>query len=151
MTCDNCYDTGHGNRGLSPYLDCHKCEVATIRARLNDQFPLAAKLYPDSLWGAYNEGVLAQQAAPAIPEGWQPIETAPKDGTYIMLTNGVNVAQGWWEHQEPCIRENRDTMGNYIDQQEDDGFDDWLDCEGGMQQSPTHWMPLPPAPEGEKK
>jgi len=77
---------------------------------------------------------------------WQPIETAPKDGTQIMLTNGKDVAQGWWEHQEPYIREQRDTEGHYIDQQEHDGFDGWLDCEGGMQPDPTHWMPLPAAP-----
>jgi len=78
--------------------------------------------------------------------GWQPIETAPKDGTQVMLTNGAIVAQGWWEHEEPYIREERDIEGYYMGQAEHDGFDGWLDCEGGMTPDPTHWMPLPPPP-----
>lgn len=76
---------------------------------------------------------------------WQPIETAPKDGQQIILTNGVTVAQGWWLHQDPYVRDQRDPAGVYLDQQEHDGFDGWMDCEGGMQPDPTHWMPLPPA------
>lgn len=84
---------------------------------------------------------------PAPIEGWRPIETAPKDGTQIILTNGKTVAQGWWEHQEPFVREKRGSAGVYLDQQEHDGFDDWLDCEGGMLPNPTHWMPLPAAPQ----
>lgn len=55
-TCDKCLGTGHSNRGLSQYLDCIHCEAATERAKLNAEFPLCAKLYPDSLWGAYNAG-----------------------------------------------------------------------------------------------
>lgn len=55
-TCDKCLGTGHSNLGLSQYLDCIHCEAATERAQLNAQFPLCAKLYPDSLWGAYNAG-----------------------------------------------------------------------------------------------
>lgn len=94
--CKNCFDTGHSNGGLSPYLDCTQCEVATLRAKLNDQFPLASKMYPDSLWGAYQAGqkplleriqelereVAANRqkiAAGSIPAGWKlvPIEPTP--------------------------------------------------------------------------
>jgi hypothetical protein len=77
---------------------------------------------------------------------WRDIETAPKDGSQILLTNGTSVAQGWWEHQEPYIREKRDMEGNYIDQDESDGYDGWLDCDGGMLPEPTHWRPLPAPP-----
>ena len=77
---------------------------------------------------------------------WQPIETAPKDGSQILLTNGVDVAQGWWVNEEQFIEEIRDIDGRHVDQIESDGFTDWLDCEGGMNPSPTHWMPLPPPP-----
>ena len=93
-----------------------------------DQFPDAAKMMPVS--------------------GWQPIETAPKDGTQIILTNGVSVAQGEWLHQEPYARENRDLDGRYISQDEFDGFDGWIDFVGGMLPEPTHWQPLPPPPNG---
>lgn len=89
----------------------------------------------------------AAPVQPEIPKDWQPIETAPKDGTNILLTNGITVAQGWWEHEDPFVRESRDLHGAYADQMESDGFDDWLDCEGGMRPNPTHWMPMPPAPE----
>lgn len=84
--------------------------------------------------------------APAVPAGWLPIETAPKDGARIILTNGESVAEGSWLHAEPYIREKRDIDGCYIDQDESDGFDDWVDSIGGMTPSPTHWMPLPAAP-----
>lgn len=81
-------------------------------------------------------------------DGWMPIETAPKDkdGPNIMLSNGVAVAQGWWCDEPGYIREKRDLDGNYIDQDESDGYTGWLDCDGGMLPEPTHWMPLPPAP-----
>ncbi|MDQ0068316.1 hypothetical protein J2W34_000090 [Variovorax boronicumulans] len=85
-------------------------------------------------------------AAQEQQAGWLPIESAPKDGTNVLLTNGINVAQGWWEHVSPYIHEKRDVAGVYHDQEEHDGFDGWLDCEGGMQPDPTHYMLLPPAP-----
>lgn len=90
----------------------------------------------------------AIKASPAagVPK-WRPIETAPKDGSHFIATNGISVAEGWWEHQEPFFREKRDIDGVYIDQEESDGFDGWLDCGGGMLPEPTHWMPLPAAPQ----
>jgi hypothetical protein len=48
-------------------------------------------------------------------------------------------------------REKRDLEGRYIDQDEHDGFDGWLDCDGGMQPDPTHWMPLPPPPASPRR
>lgn len=82
---------------------------------------------------------------------WQPIETAPKDGSEILLSNGREVAQGWWMHKESFTIEHRDLDGRYLGQTEDDGYTGWFDHNGGMQPDPTHWMPLPPAPpQGEK-
>lgn len=68
--------------------------------------------------------------------GWQPIETAPKDGAEsFLLTDGRVVTFGGWltdvDH------------GAEYDGQFSGG--DWLwidDCD-----TPTHWMPLPPAPK----
>lgn len=65
---------------------------------------------------------------------WQPIETAPKDGTNVLLVNrkgnmavglwnGRGVLEGWWLRG-----------GSYPDV----FFND--------HHGPTHWMPLPEAP-----
>lgn len=78
--------------------------------------------------------------------GWMPISTAPGDGTEILLSNGEVVAQGNWLHAEPYIKERRDIDGRYVDQDEFDGYDGWIDQTGGMQPDPTHWQPLPPPP-----
>jgi hypothetical protein len=86
--------------------------------------------------------------APASVEAWQPIETAPKDGTEVMLSNGEIVSQGRWCSIDPYIREQRDLEGRYIDQDESDGFDGWLDSSGGMQPDPTDWQPMPAPPAG---
>lgn len=59
---------------------------------------------------------------------WQPIETAPKDGTYIL---------GYGEH---------DHRGHYIDAihwWHDRWTIEWM---SGFQR-PTHWMPLPAPPK----
>ena len=58
---------------------------------------------------------------------WQPIETAPMDGTDILL--------GFARHDRPPV------VAGW--------FDCWAeyDCQNIVKGTPTHWMPLPPAPE----
>lgn len=61
---------------------------------------------------------------------WQPIETAPKDWTHVLLAFGSSVAEGYWL----------------------EGADLWLyantsiDDESCIIDDPTHWMPLPAPP-----
>lgn len=72
---------------------------------------------------------------------WQPIETAPKDGTWIISWNGDEVAPASWGDNSEYQR----------------GEVGW--CYGSpwyggtlydginiMKTQPTHWMPLPDAP-----
>ena len=69
---------------------------------------------------------------------WQPIETAPKDGTHILLarTDSEWVCQGRYV----C-----DDKGWY--ELNNDASDHW-----GGEIYPTHWMPLPEPPkDGESK
>lgn len=66
---------------------------------------------------------------------WQPIETAPKDGTYILLggcKHGPAVRIGYWGPGRYDHRRREYERG-------------WADGPAyGF--NPTHWMPLPPAP-----
>lgn len=77
---------------------------------------------------------------------WLPIESAPKDGTGILLSNGTAVAHGHWLRDEGGTIEHRDLDGRYLGQDDMDGYEGWLDWDGGMIPPPTHWMPLPPPP-----
>lgn len=60
---------------------------------------------------------------------WQPISTAPKDGTEILLFHvicGVAFIEG----------------GSYYDDEEE-----WISTGRRYRLSPTDWMPIPLAPE----
>lgn len=70
---------------------------------------------------------------------WQPIETAPKDDTRILLADHEYVAIGRWR----------------LAIQADEGWQEreaWMtwDCEdalfSGRFDNPTHWAPLPSPP-----
>jgi hypothetical protein len=64
---------------------------------------------------------------------WNPIETAPKDGTKIILWSADGASTGWWENFE----------------------DDWVSATGACGwenyaqylRDVTHWMPLPVGPD----
>lgn len=56
---------------------------------------------------------------------WRPIESAPKDGTPVLLLAGVTKNVGWW------------------------AVDKWSYGGGRWGNDVTHWLPLPPAPSKE--
>lgn len=66
---------------------------------------------------------------------WQPIETAPRDGTEILILIPLV-----WKNNEPVI-------GNYIFTSNSVGFV-WQNRNGYWvhEHSPTHWMPMPSLP-----
>ena len=73
---------------------------------------------------------------------WQPIETAPKDGTAILLAiAGYRACLGQWV----------DTPrgGKFVAAEMDDfaSFEDWGNYIEAHDYNPTHWMPLPPSPQ----
>lgn len=74
---------------------------------------------------------------------WNPIETAPKDGTRVLITNagdGMIVDVGCYvvpEHRASC----EPPLSNW-----------WRVGRGtGFGMIPTHWMPLPAAPSKAKQ
>jgi len=65
---------------------------------------------------------------------WQPIATAPKDGTFFL---------GYWPEKrrlEACI------LPTYWDEHTSDG-PRFVDVDDNCFENPTHWMPLPAKPE----
>ena len=62
---------------------------------------------------------------------WQPISTAPKDGTWVLLYHkGAKLHEWYWDG------------GIWTDDDMRNGLE-WSDGEYG----PTHWMPRPEPPE----
>ncbi len=74
------------------------------------------------------------RAALAAPkaEAWQPIETAPKDGTWVLLYTASGIVEGCWSYGAWV---NGPIYCTY-------------DGAGGpaFESRPTHWMPIPPGP-----
>ena len=73
--------------------------------------------------------IVADAAIAVMQSRWQPIETAPRDGTEVLITHGRTTVVAWWS----------DIFG----------WRDWGDIGwGGMQDvAPTHWQPLPEPPK----
>jgi hypothetical protein len=97
------------------------------------------------------------------PLGWQPIGTAPRDGTRVLLwcadeffmhagfePRSANIGSWWSSETQPewpfwSLRRKRgipDGWAGTVDRKDGEDNDDiwpvWM--------SPTHWMPLPPPP-----
>ncbi len=89
---------------------------------------------------------LEQNSVPAIPEGWKPIETAPKNGAFILVGNTAGTWIATYDAFAPSGArwENpwRSMMLNHNHMKKRNH--NWSSV-------PTHWMPLPAAPQpGEK-
>ena len=79
----------------------------------------------------------ALKAALAEPQGWRPIETAPKDKVILL---GLPLVGNIKE------RDRRVYEGRWHEEQST-----WTSVNGFLLLSvATHWMPLPPAPEEQK-
>lgn len=64
---------------------------------------------------------------------WRPIDTAPRDGTRVHLSEGVLVHVGKWRGTKKWGRWQFETPGFQVA-----NFD------------PTYWMPLPDPPKNER-
>lgn len=83
--------------------------------------------------------------AELLSDTWQPIETAPKDGTMIDLwSNGRRVTDSFWGKPDHSCGE----MGEYCDSDWHGAGPGWVDTMFGefLEEKPTHWMPRPKAP-----
>lgn len=75
--------------------------------------------------------------------GWRPINTAPKDGTLIILHDAVRVASGVgrWRHVS-----SRDTLNDIDGVAQFSREYGWRSASDKSIDDATHWMPIPDAP-----
>lgn len=85
-----------------------------------------------------------------LKQGWQPIVSAPKDGSVIILANEIAVYAGAWS---PAVKGdgwpwvlfediNCHDPAGCCDHEDDER----VACNGWTEEAPTHWMPLPTFP-----
>lgn len=111
---------------INPIVDCQEY-VETLEHIVDLERARYSKLYDE---------VIKLRAAMAECE-WQPIESAPMDGTRILVRSG-NPHYGWFTKiafwDDMCESMDRDYAW-------------WVSLESGgvckLKNQPTHWMPLP--------
>lgn len=88
---------------------------------------------------------------------WMPIETAPKDGTVILLAYKTQVVAGWWSDAKEARMSSGD-LYPWCFVYDRPNFDEDASAEAGRgliapngfqndAPGPTHWSPMPLAPE----
>lgn len=123
---------------------------------MSEKFPMAGNLLDElRYWEKNNGAPVFREAIDELKRyQWQPIETAPKDGTEIL---GWREDCGYllirWSCAEEFLTESEASGWN-----EDDLFlEDWFcaDFISGERlegsEAPTHWMPLSWSPESGKR
>jgi hypothetical protein len=95
----------------------------------------------DTLIVAMHAAVIAERAR--ATRGWQPIETAPKDGTWVLLCGG-ETTEDTFRTDLDASHTRRPVVGRWEQGWVYDFWDgDWR----SGYDDPTHWQPLPEAPE----
>lgn len=79
---------------------------------------------------------------------WQDISTAPRDGTWVMLTGG-SVTSGWdGDDEPPVVCAQWSTWLNGREEEEGRWYFGWFDGGYlGQYSGPTHWMHVCDLPE----
>ena len=83
----------------------------------------------------------------AAKAAWMPIESAPRDGTRVIVANKHGVTTAYWgDAQVWDVPWNDATQNLHWVRWE---CEDYFYSEHLLDElEPTHWMPLPPPPEG---
>lgn len=156
-----------GDRDTSRLITEAKAEILRLRSSASEMRERAAGVADKAKegvdFGDYDTGwsdacdhiAAAIRSLPDEGDGWRTIDSAPKDGTHVILGNSETddkpayAAVGWWKEAEA---DGPDCMGS------DAGFVDFefntympsRSCGAPSHQyrgsQPTHWRPLPPPP-----
>ena len=86
--------------------------------------------------GEIARAILAELTGGQEMSEWQPIETAPKDGSTVLVATSGKVTAAWWDEDQSIWTEL--LVWNSV-------FDEYEAQPIGF--APTHWMPLPPPPQ----
>lgn len=70
---------------------------------------------------------------------WQPIETAPKDGTRVLVS--------LWAWDDPATGDRLTEIVYWGGDDWRNGYPDDVDAFANTVNPPTHWMPLPEPPK----
>jgi len=101
---------------------------------------------------AYAHQLLAdayEDLADARESRWQPIETAPKDGTQILLWNGAHRFLAYWDKDFSSSWDEEREISIPVGAWTDGTVASWGYEENNQIKEPTHWMPLPEPPSEE--
>jgi hypothetical protein len=124
-----------------PTFVCPVCKADPCQTVWHDQ---ACDYAPtdDGIAHVGGKGCIPKITRPSPPPGaWLPIETAPKDGTVVLLFRRVDpwnvIGYGRWEGGDPRTVFVSGWVTGYFN-----------DPPGNLGlAAPTHWMPLPASPE----
>ena len=80
----------------------------------------------------------------SIDTGWQPIETAPKDGTRVDLwANGMRLTDAKWRSISSFHEDDPETYAWYCPELDVyDGHEGWVDVP--IDTTPIYWKPILP-------
>ena len=149
-SCSRCEETGID---IESREYCTSCELGKRRMNLDRLAePLRHHPFSNAMWIAHHSAMKTERAIAAADlallkaklmqterelagvrkDVWQPIETAPKDGSEIWAFNGEQGRMEWLENEEVAL---------WI------WCDDLLSDSDPMPDQPSHWrhLPTPPA------
>lgn len=112
-----------------PLLPCPRC--GTHAERVHGSHIRCANIYNCDCETRLGDETWNRRAQPSGQWMWQPIETAPRDSTSVLLVSGYWITVGHWHPNRFWCCSAPQYQPYATDEQ------------------PTHWMPLPSAPEQE--
>jgi Protein of unknown function (DUF551) len=125
---------GQVERGVRPLVEKLRERRQAVAWSRGQDTDYPTKWEPDALCQQAADEIDRLSAAPM----WRPIATAPRDGKEnVLLYDGKIVSAGGWTTDLDCGAEYEGQLGMF----------GWWWIDGGNCE-PTHWMPLPAAPEG---
>lgn len=122
LPCPFCGGRGEVG-GLIPWVECQACEASGPQAETEE-----------AAIAAWNTRAHSAEIAGALrdAERWRPIETAPRDGTKVLLYHHGYKSAFYRRDHEPRVWVDVFREGN------------WYNTAPSAQ--PTHWRPLPAPP-----